>query len=186
MQAGPDLIPFIPFFAMFTGWLLVRLGEFAVSSARARPTKIRWDLLAPGTALTLFLLVALARGVAYRIPAGFTLQDQDRSFEKIAEHLSPDDTVYVHGYAELLVLLNRPNLNQYPFLNQGIDSFAASRRGGDFKLILDAMESQTPKLVVLSRMKTVASRALLEGWVAEYYVLLESLPSADVYIRKAA
>jgi len=186
MQAGPDLIPFIPFFAMFTGWLLVRLGEFAVSSARARPTKIRWDLLAPGAALTVFLLVALARGVAYRIPAGFTLQDQDRAFEKITAQLPPDDKVYVHGYAELLVFLNRPNLNQYPFLNQGIDGFAASRRGGDFKLILDEMESQAPKLVVLSRMKTVASRELLEGWVAEHYSLFESLSSADVYIRKGA
>lgn len=186
MQAGPDLIPFIPFFAMFTGWLLVRLGELAVSSARARPTKIRWDLLAPGAALTVFLLVALARGVAYRIPPSFTLQDQDRAFEKIAAQLSPDDKVYVHGYAELLVFLNRPNLNQYTFLNQGIDGFAASRRGGDFKLILDEMESQTPKLVVLSRMKTVASRELLEGWVAEHYSLFESLPSADVYIRKSS
>jgi len=186
MQAGPDLIPFIPFFAMFTGWLLVRLGEFAVSSARARATHIRWNLLTPGAALTVFLLVALARGVAYRIPAGFTLQDQDRSFGKIAAQLSTDDKVYVHGYAELLVFLNRPNLNQYTFLNQGIDGFAASRRGGDFKVILDEMESQTPKLVVLSRMKTVASRELLERWVAEHYVLFESFPSADVYIRKAA
>jgi hypothetical protein len=171
---------------MFTGWLLVRLGEFAVSGARARPTKIRWDLLAPGAALAVFFLVALARGVAYRIPAGFTLQDQDRSFEKIAAQLSPDDKVYVHGYAELLVFLNRPNLNQYTFLNQGIDGFAASRRGGDFKSILEEMESQAPKLVVLSRMKTVASRELLEEWVGEHYVLFESFPSADVYIRKAA
>ena len=41
MQAGPDLIPFIPFFAMFSGWLLVRLGEFAVSAHMRDP--LRFD-----------------------------------------------------------------------------------------------------------------------------------------------
>jgi hypothetical protein len=186
MQSGPDLIPFVPFFGMFSGWLLVRLGELAMSREQSRRRKIRWELLAPGAALTLFLFVALARGAAYRIPPGFTLQDQDRAFEKIAALLGPDDKVYVHGYAELLVLLNRPNLNPYPFLNQGIDGFAASRRGGDFKLILDEMESQRPKLVVLARLKTVASRELLERWVDEHYTLFESSSSADVYIRKGA
>ena len=188
MQSGPDLIPFIPFFGMFAAWFLIQLGRYVSSEAqKTKPAKpIRWDLLVPSSAMVLVLLVSLGRGAAYRIPAGYTLQDQDARFSTLGDMLGPDDRLYVHGYAELLVVLNRPNLNPYTFLNQGIDRFAAARSGGEFRVILDEMESQRPKLVVLSRLRDVTSREMLEQWVGEHYDKLESLGSADVYIRKGA
>ena len=186
LQGGPDLLPFIPFMGMFLGWLLVGLGRVLSSrlASRAKPIVMRWDLLIPGFALLAMIFVAMGRGTFYRIPPGFTLQDQDAQFQALSDLLGPDDKIYVHGSVELLVLLQRPNLNPYTFLNQGIDRFASSRRSGDFNLILDEMEAQRPKLVALSRLRTVASRDLLERWVSEQYDKLDSFTDSDVYVRK--
>lgn len=180
MQAGPDLIPFIPFISIFVAWFLVQLGRWI----SGRAPGVRWDLLIPAGALLLMLFVALGRGLAYRTSPGFTLQDQDARFKSISELLRPEDKLYVHGSVELLVLLNRRNMNAYTFLNQGIDGFAAARRSADFSTIIAEMESERPKLVALSRLKTVASRDLLEQWVNERYEKLESLADGGVYVRK--
>lgn len=180
MQAGPDLIPFIPFIGMFAAWFLVQLGRFVSQ----RASGVRWDLLIPVGAALLMALVAVGRGLSYRIPPGFTLQDQDARFKTISDLLGPDDKIYVHGSVELLVLLNRPNLNAYTFLNQGIDRFASARRSVDFTAILDEMEAGRPKLVALSRLRTVASRELIERWVQEHYDKLESLADGGVYLRR--
>jgi hypothetical protein len=183
MQSGPDLIPFIPFFGIFAGWFVVKSGQFiSTRQQRVSGKALRWDLLV--LAAGLILIVAFARGTAYWVAGGHALQDQERQFRQLSDLLGPGDTAYVHGYAELLVLLNRPNLNPYPFLNQGIDGFAASRRGGDFNVILDEMEAGRPKLVVLARMKTVASREMIERWVDQHYDKLESFGPAQAYIRK--
>lgn len=187
MQGGPDLIPFLPFIGMFAAWFLVQLGRF-ISSRSTRGTDaagIRWDLLVPGTALVLMLFLALESPLMNKNPAGHTLQDQDARLKGISDLLTPDDKIYVQGSVELLVLLNRPNLNPYTFLNQGIDRFASARRLGDFNLILGEMEFHRPKLVALSRLKTVSSRDLLERWVDEHYDKLKSFTDSDVYIRKA-
>lgn len=188
MQAGPDLLPFFPFIGIFSGLFLVRLGRF-IANKMARhsgASKLRWERLVPGAALALILFIALAQGLAYRTVPGFTLQDQDRQFSVIADQLTPDDKIYVHGTAELLVYLNRPNLNPYVFLNQGIDKFVAAERSGDFGQVIAEMEAARPKIVALSRLRTVSSRPLLEQWVGEHYDELLSLAYNDsaVYIRK--
>lgn len=180
MQAGPDLIPFIPFIGMFAGWFLVQLGRF-VSHKWSRP---RWELWIPVSALLVMTLAALGRGLSYRIPPGFTLQDQEARSGRISSLLGPNDTLYVHGSVEILVLLNRPNLNAYTFLNQGIDRFAAARRSVDFAAILDEMETARPKLVALSRLRTVGSRDLLERWVRDHYDALDSVGEGGVYLRR--
>ena len=185
MQAGPDLIPFIPFIGMFAAWFLVQVGQFISRRTSRTAASISWDLLLPRTALMLMVFISLGRGAGYRIPLGFTLQDEDRQFRVISDLLGPNDKVYVHGSVELLVLLNRPNLNPYTFLNQGIDTFASARRSGDFSLILNEMESEQPKLVALSRLKTVASRDQLERWVNDHYQKLGSFQNGGVYLRKS-
>lgn len=180
MQAGPDLLPFIPFIGMFAGWFLVELGRFVSQ----RMSGVRWDLLIPVSAALLMLFVAVGRGLSYRIPPGFTLQDQDERFKAISELLGPNDKIYVHGSVELLVLTGRQNLNAYPFLNQGIDRFAAARRSIDLTAIVDEIEAERPKLVALSRLRTVASRDLLERWVGEHYDKLDGFADGGVYVRR--
>lgn len=92
--------------------------------------------------------------------------------------------MYVHGSVELLVLLHRKNLNPYPFLNQGIDVYAAARRSCTVEDLIDEMKNERPRLVALSRLKSVGSRDLLEDWVARDYDKLESYEASDVYVRR--
>src|SRR5262249_460768 len=186
MQGGPDLIPFIPFVAIFTALTVVASLRFCYKRflPRLAARAIRWDLIAAGAALIVWLGLSVGRGVRYHVPPGFTLQDQDKQVGVVCEALGPDDKIYVHGSVELLVLLKKPNLNPYTFLNQGIDRFAASRRGVDLAALVDEIEMARPKVVALSRLKTVAAQDLLESWVAAHYDKLVEYAPSDVYVRK--
>jgi hypothetical protein len=74
-------------------------------------------------------------------------------------------------------------LNPYVFLDSGKDNYLAARTPGGFKTIIEQMESQAPKLVVLSRLGAVAHREDIEAWANEHY---EKLPfnGYDVYLRR--
>jgi hypothetical protein len=180
LQGGPDLIPFFPFISLFAGWFLVSLISFAASKLKAL-TEPRQQWVYALLLITLFSLVAF-RAVRYRIE-GETLQDQFRKIQPLAEALSPDDTIYVHGTVELLVLLKRPNLNPYIFLDWGADEFAGSRKAGGFPAIIDEMEAAKPKIVSLTRLKKIKYRTALEDWVAAHYEPFGD-PDNSIYIRR--
>jgi DolP-mannose mannosyltransferase len=183
-QAGPDLIPLFPFIGIFAGWFLVKAGQAIASigwTQRRRSPVGEWWL--PALAVLIVLSIVLVRMATYRVDA-WTLQYQDQEFKKLSEILGPDDKIYVHGTAEILVLLNRPNLNPYLLLDWDADNFAGSRTPGDWSAIMNEMESQSPKLVAISRLRAVSHRADLERWVQEHYDKLELFKYERVFIRK--
>jgi hypothetical protein len=184
-QAGPDLIPFFPFIGIFAGLLVVKAGG-GVSTLRWVKTT-RWPLalarVVPLSALALILLILLARTVTYK-PDDWTLRDQDHEFKVISDLLGPGDKIYVHGRVELLVLLNRPNLNPYILLDWGADDFAAARNRGGWSAIMDEMEARKPRVVAISRLRAVAHRAEIERWVDEHYDPLTSFRYDRVFVRK--
>ena len=114
---------------------------------------------------------------------GRTLQEQYQDVEVIASLLKPEDKLYIHGPAEILVLLHRPNMNPYIALNSGADNFIASRTPGGFQAVIDQMEAQTPKIVAMGRLRNVRHRAELEEWVDEHYEKLALPHLESVYIR---
>ena len=183
-QSGPDLIPFFPFIGIFAAWCLVRAGQFVSSigsKSGARQLVKQWHV--PALALLAILIVLAARAVTHRSDS-LTLESQDQELTGIAELLGPDDKIYVHGSVEILVLLNRPNLNPYVFLDWDADTFAGSRKPGGWSGIMDEMEAQAPKLVAISRLRAVTHRADFERWVEAHYDKLE-LPTYDrIYIRR--
>ena len=87
----------------------------------------------------------------------------------VADLLGPDDKIYVHGTLELLVLMNKPNLNPYIFLDRGKDRYIAERTPGGFAAIIDQMKSESPKVIAISRIQNVAHRQELLDWAAEQY-----------------
>ena len=183
-QAGPDLIPFFPFIGIFAAWFLIKAGRLIASrwlrhSTSAFPPEI-W---LPLGALLLILIVLAVRTVTYRV-GGWTLQYQDQEFKTISDLLGPDDKIYVHGTVELLVLLNRPNLNPYVLLDWDADKFAGARTPGGWSAIMDEMESQAPKLVAVSRLRTVTYRADIERWIEEHYDRLALFRYERVFVRK--
>ncbi|HJQ26983.1 MAG TPA: DolP-mannose mannosyltransferase [Blastocatellia bacterium] len=175
-QASADLIPFFPFIGIFAGWFFVEAGQLG-----ARWLKREW--LIPALAACVVLLVLAVRVATYRIE-GRTLQDQENEFKTITALVAPDDKIFVHGTVEILVLLNRPNLNPYVLLDWDADNFAGARHAGGWDAIMQEMKAASPRLVAISRLRTVTHRADFEQWVEEDYDKLE-LPSYDrVYIRK--
>ena len=175
-QSGPDLLPLFPFIGLFAGYLIAKLSGFLPNPRFAR--------LVPTLALTALFILVLLRSSIHRGDSTETIQHQYEQVSAISDLLEPPDRIYVHGSLELLVLLNRANLNPYIFLDRGKDSWIAKRRGGDFRDIIAEMESDAPKLVALSRLGKVAHRRELEQWVNDHYIKTP-LPGFDgIYVRK--
>lgn len=184
-QSGPDLIPFFPFVGIFAAWFFVRAGQYLSSAGwvrhRSRQLVKQWHL--PALALLAMLMVLFVRAITYRVDS-WTLQYQDEEFKTLSNLLGPEDKVYVHGTVEILVLLNRPNLNPYVLLDWGADDFAGSRKPGGWNGIMDEMEAEAPKLVAISRLRAVGHRADYERWVQDHYDKLEMFKYERVFIRK--
>lgn len=190
-QGGPDSIPFFPFIGIFAGWAIVRFARL-LGSIRSRRSfapnvqqKVMLDRLLVSIAVAAIFVVVLFRAVTYRAGER-TLQEQYAAIAPVAQLLGPEDQIYVHGSAEILVLLNKPNLNPYVFLDWGADDFAAQRESTTFEAIIERMEGQAPKLVSISRLRKVNHRADFERWLDQHYEKLDLYNSDRIMIRKAA
>jgi hypothetical protein len=180
-QAGPDFIPFFPFVGIFAGWLIVSISR--VTNKTVAPNR-RWEW-APALVAAALLLSALVHGVRYKIPRAWTLQEQDRELKVVSDLLKPGDKIYVHGTTELLVLLNRPNLTPYLLLDWGMDEFIAVREyGGSFDALIARMDAERPKIVALSRLKTLVHADKLERWVQDKYERIDLPKYERVFVRK--
>jgi hypothetical protein len=184
-QSSPDTIPFFPFIGLFAGHFFIK-GSGALGrlwDGRILHRRVRLGNWIPAVVIALVLFVMLRNAVTYRVDVR-TLADQYDEARIIARYLGPTDKIYVHGPAELLVALDRPNLNPYIEFNTGSDDYAAASRPGGFASLMDEMEAARPRIVVMGRLQNVRHRAELEGWVDEHYVKLELPWLNNVYIRK--
>lgn len=182
-QGGPDSIPFFPFVGIFVGWAIVRFARLLPSIKWSFMREARGSVLLPAIAVAAIFALVLFRAVTYRAGER-TLQEQYAAIAPVSEMLGPDDQIYVHGSAEILVLLNRPNLNPYVFLDWGADDFAAQRQSVTFETIIDRMEAQAPKLVSISRLRKVNHRADFERWLDQHYQKLDLYNYDRLMIRK--
>jgi hypothetical protein len=186
-NAAPYLIPLFPFIGIFGAWFvveLVRLIKAAriIKNGATRVTLATW---LPAAVLSLLLGIALIRGVINLREPILTLRQQDRVFAAVSAMLEPDDTLYVHGTTELLVLLDKPNLNPYIFFDSGKDDFLASRQyGGKFSAIIEEIESRSPKVIAVSRLQRVLHRDELKQWAELHYDSLGWRGYEEVSVRK--
>jgi hypothetical protein len=184
-QGGPDLIPFFPFIGIFAAYFLLVIGQWLASKTHRKPPgRFFSGGRVPAIIAFIVLLVVLFRSGSYKPEKG-TIEDQDRAFSRVAAMLGPTDTIYVHGTTELLVLLNKPNLNPYLDFDWGKDDYIARQRyNGSFEALLNDIDERAPKIVALSRLRAVAHRADLEQWVNRLYDKFD-VPGYDgIYIRK--
>ena len=186
-QGEEGLIPFFPFIGIFAGYLVVTIVRLvrAIPLIKRNLLAVRLIELAPIVPLLLILLSVINHARRYELEPGQTLQDQGEAFKAVSDILGPNDKIYVHGTLELLVLLNRPNMNSYIFLPYGKDDYIGSQLPDGFKTILDEMEAQAPKVIALSRLRTVTHQEDLLRWASEHY---DKLPVGfahdSIYVRK--
>ena len=182
-QAGPDLIPLFPFIGIFAAWSVVKTGRLIKDSQFLKQTSVGgW---AREAVVAIAFVVTLACAATHKAQ-NVTLHDQYSEYKTLDSILSPQDKMYVAGAVEVLDLLNKPNLNPYIMWDKGKDSYAAAQKyGGSVGAIIDEIESHRPRLVGLSRLKGVSSRAELEQWVAEHYDKLDGY-NDSVYLRRTS
>ena len=182
MQGGPDLIPVFPFIGIFGGWFFVKTARFIETHRRAEAGLRRMSVWIPRFALGVILMLALGRAANYRFE-GWTVRYQEQLMKEVFADLGPDDKLYVHGPAEILLLLRRPNLNPYIALDHGADSYIGAKRVGGFSAVIEEMEAQAPKFVAVSRLRNIVHRDELGQWIEEHY---EKLPinGYEIYRRK--
>jgi len=181
-----DLIPLFPFIGLFAGYLFTAasrwISELKIVRRNEKVARLaRWLPVLP---VPVLVALAFIHGVNYRITSA-TLQDQQQMVQAVADLLGPDDKIYVHGTLEILVLMNRPNMNPYIFLDRGKDRYIADRRTGGFGAIMDAMKSQAPRVIAISRIQNVAYREELLSWAAEQYDRFPvEFAHNSVYVRR--
>ena len=184
-NAGPYLIPFLPFIGLFFGWAIVELSNII---SKRWLSKSLADFKAGIQIILIVILVSVAdyRAVAYRFESIQTLQAQDQTFRAVWRILNEADPIYVHGTTELLVLLDRSNLNPYIFLDFGKDDYiAAQKYGGSFVALIDEIEAQAPKVIALSRLQRVSHRNELRQWAERHYVSLGLPGYEEISVRKS-
>ena len=177
LQAGPDLIPLFPFIGIFTGFAIVKAARLFNNERAA--------FWLPNLVIALLMILTFWRGVQFWRNSSPQLRAQLKAVETINHQLNAEDKIYVHGATEILVLLNRPNATPYIFLDYGKDDYLAAQKGGNFDTILNEIEQQSPKIIVLSRLKKVQHKAELREWVEANYNRLEVMEFDDVFIRKS-
>jgi hypothetical protein len=182
MQGGPDLIPVFPFLGIFGGWFFVQAARFIESRRRAEAGARRISVWIPRSALGLILMLALGRAAIYRFE-GWTVRYQESLLKEVFADLGPNDRLYVHGPAEVLLLLRRPNMNPYIAFDHGADDYIGSKRPGGFGAVIAEMEEEAPKFVAVSRLRNLVHRDELKQWIADHY---EKLPvnGYEIYRRK--
>jgi hypothetical protein len=185
---GADgLIVLLPFAGLFAAFVLAALHQWLAARRfiKSRPALARLVAVVLIAPLAVVVFNAVKQARAFQIEEGRTLGDQRREFQKIAERLGPNDRIYVHGSLEILVLLDRPNMNPYIFLDRGKDRFLAARTAGGFDAVLAEMKAATPKVLALSRLQNVACRDALTGWAESQYERLPlSFAHNSVYVTK--
>ena len=175
-QSGPDLIPLFPFGALFAALFIARLGSVSVAKRVLRHLPI-------ASVAVLLLLIGI-RSLNYKVEAALTLPEQESRIASLSNVLSPTDKIFVHGTVEILVLLNRPNLNQYVDLRQGKDEFIAQRLSGGFNTFIDQLEQSAPKTVAFSRAGRLHHREELRQWIMHHYDPLELAGFEGIYLRR--
>lgn len=171
IQGGVDMIPLLPFVAMFAAVGIVWASDLCVellfrSKLRVSRETLNASIYAGVVGLILIFSVADVLWLRVESP---TLKDQDAEVAEITSHLAPGDQIYVHGLAEILVLSRLSNADKHFFLDRGKDNYLDRVEPGGFAGWLDRLKAQRPKVVALERMKFVERREDFYDWVRTDY-----------------
>ena len=185
MQGGADLIPLLPFVAIYSsilfGFLLDLAGDLA---KRFRPAHNGNTIAKWGRAVICLGVLALGGGRAYAYRLDFpTLKDQDSEVASITANLETGDKIFVHGLTEVLVLSGLNNASKYFLLDRGKDAYLDLVEPGGFDGWLERLKAENPTVVLLDRLKRVDRRASFQSWVKENYEARKGL-LFTYYVRR--
>ena len=169
IEGGADLIPLVPFVAIFAAVAIeVVVEQTANLFSRLGKNSGPIESWAP-VAIVAFIIYRNVTG-AFLFERGFpTLKDQRPAVEEITSHLEPGDKIFVYGRTEILVLSGLTSVSKYFLLDRGKAQYLNQVEPGGFDGWLERLKAERPKIVALDRLGTDGSLQPLEEWVATEY-----------------
>ena len=171
MQGEQDLIPLLPFVAIFAAALIIYLLDAAASVAaglevperRGRLQKIKF-LAASAVLLTMAVIGVFS----VRMPSkGLSAQLTDSA--EIFSQLGPGDRIFVHGQTDMLVLSGLTNASKYTNLDHGKDAYLDLIEPGGFAGWFERLKDERPKIVMISRTKNLDRKGVFLTWLSSDY-----------------
>ena len=186
IQGGADLIPLLPFVAIFAALAVVYLLKGAAALlARKRPSFSGAAIYAWGSASVLAVILVISIGDQLLSKRDQSLKAQDTEVAQMVSYSQSGDKLYVHGQTEILVLSGLTNASRYYLLDRGKDEYLDRILAGGFTGWLQTLKEERPKIVVLNRMKTLLHKNEFFDWVREDYVMRKDR-FFIYYVRKDA
>lgn len=185
LQGEQDLIPLLPFLAIFSSVFLIRLVDLiALMFVKINPriSAMRLELAIPGL-LLVAVFVANVRPVFSFTIRKKTLTRQRAEAGQILSLLQPGDQIWVHGTTELLVVSELTNSHKYTNLDHGKDSYLDRVEPGGFEGWFEKLKSDRPRVVVFSRTKNVDRKKEFHDWLKTDYEPREG-DVFSYYVRK--
>lgn len=185
LQAGADLIPLLPFVAIFSSLalcsLLSRMSEVVAKRYSGRLGEGAGRLAFVGL-IALICAVNLFDKVGHR--RSRSLRDQDAEVARMKEFLTPGDEIFVNGPLQILVLAELQNASKYIYLARGSDEYLREVEPGGFEGWFESLKARKPKIIAFSRMKPVHRKEDFMRWAREEYVQHKS-KAFSYYVRKS-
>jgi hypothetical protein len=171
MQGEQDLIPLLPFVAIFASVLLIWLLDLTTKLFARAYTKLNnasVERIGFAALLMLVFFLSVADAFTFKAPRK-TLKAQDADVTEIMSHLGPGDQIFVHGRTEMLALSGLTNSRKYTNLDHGKDNYLDQVEPGGFDGWFEQLKSDRPKVVMISRIDNVDRKKDLLRWVKEDY-----------------
>jgi hypothetical protein len=171
LQGGRDLIPLLPFVAMFAAAAVIFLLDWAVQGlARLGPGElIRLPPLFFAVTCILVFKSTVADAIFLK-PVLPTLSLQEREVAQYAGHLDSGDTIFTHGSHGALVLLGLSSSSKYHHLNRRLEGYIDLVEPGGFDGWLERLRAQPPRMAILARGRSMAYEERIEAWLRQDYV----------------
>lgn len=194
LQSCPDFMPFVPFVALGTGWLVWQVVTFVKNIFGSKRT----TLPARSQALPLIAAGVLVAYVVYGLlssmgePRTPDLAAQQELANNISRYLAPGDQLQQFGDAVTLILLERENATRFIHLGQKQGEGVLRAEGLSEQALIEQLTQAHPRVITLSRTKDETWAKPLYEFIRARYQLAESYDAAsggtlqvtDVYVLK--
>jgi len=194
LQGNADMIPLLPFAAIFAAVLIVWAIDAAAKylfkqkseSAEQQSNQKTQSYATIPFAVICLIVFAFNEKSALSMKRGYaTVARQDAEVAQIVSYLQPGDKIFVQGRTEILVLSGLTNASKYFFLDRGKDTYLDKMEEGGFAGWFERLKAERPKIVALSRLKPVDHREDFRTWARDEYVPVEDR-IFSYFVRKDA
>jgi hypothetical protein len=171
MQGRQDVIPLLPFVAIFSAVLVVYYFD-ATANLVARLRGGPSHMLVQRIGFAIVCVVVLVGGLSsvFSVRTGSKhLKAEMADTAGIVSLLDPGDEIFIHGWTEILVLSGLSNARKYTNLDHGKDSYLDQIEPGGFEGWFEQLKADQPKIVALFRIKNVDHRDVFLSWVKSSY-----------------